>query len=157
MVDRSLTSDGIGDDVLVKVDKFIFCVDSVVLDMEEDIEGPILGSWFLATTQVLIDLKEGELEVKVGDESVKFSLSESMRLIDEEKANCMRIDSLIPSKIELIQNFMTRDPLEDCITRSVSVKELDGENVVSNPELIETILVLNETMKRWGSGREKDC
>lgn len=93
----------------------------------------------------------------MGDESVKFSLSESMRLIDEEKANCMRIDSLIPLKIELIQNFMTRDPLEDCITRSVSVKELDGENVVSNPELIETILVLKETMKRWGSGREKDC
>ena len=37
MADRSLTyPKGIIEDVLVKVDKFIFHVDFVVLDMEED-------------------------------------------------------------------------------------------------------------------------
>ena len=37
MVDRSLTYPrGVIEDVLVKVDKFIFLVDFVVLDMEED-------------------------------------------------------------------------------------------------------------------------
>ena len=50
MADRSLTFlKGIIEDVLVKVDKFIFLVDFVVLDMEEDREAPIiLGRPFLA-------------------------------------------------------------------------------------------------------------
>ena len=50
MEDRSLTYPrGVIEDVLVKVDKFIFLVDFVVLDMEEDREIPlILGRPFLA-------------------------------------------------------------------------------------------------------------
>ena len=51
IVDRSLTyPQGIIEDVLVKVDKFIFPVYFFVLDMEEDKEEPlILGRPFLAT------------------------------------------------------------------------------------------------------------
>ena len=51
IVDRSLTyPQGILEDVLVKVDKFIFPIDFVVLEMEEDKEVLIiLGRPFLAT------------------------------------------------------------------------------------------------------------
>ena len=51
LADRSLAYPrGIVEDVLVKVDKFIFLADFVVLDMEEDSEIPIiLGRPFLAT------------------------------------------------------------------------------------------------------------
>ncbi|XP_073153213.1 uncharacterized protein [Henckelia pumila] len=53
---------GIIEDVLVKVDKFIFPVDFVVLDMEEDLDMPlILGRPFLATGKALIDVQKGEL------------------------------------------------------------------------------------------------
>ena len=45
------------EDVLVKVDKFIFTADFIVLDMEEDKEIPIiLGRPFLATGKALIDV-----------------------------------------------------------------------------------------------------
>jgi len=48
---------GIVEDVLVKVDKFIFPVDFVVLDMEEDEDVQIiLGRPFLATGKTLIDV-----------------------------------------------------------------------------------------------------
>ena len=49
-LDRLFTHpQGIIEDVLVKVDKFIFLVDFIVLDMEEDKEVPIiLGNPFLA-------------------------------------------------------------------------------------------------------------
>ena len=58
MADRTFTYPrGIIEDVLVKVDKFIFSVDFVVLDMEEDKDVPlILGRPFLATGQALIDV-----------------------------------------------------------------------------------------------------
>ena len=51
MADRSIAFPrGILEDVLIKVDKFIFPVDFVVLDMEEDQEILIiLGRPFLAT------------------------------------------------------------------------------------------------------------
>ena len=76
MVNISLTfSKGIIEDVLFKVDKFIFPVDFVVLDIEEDREAPIiLGRPFLATGQVLIDVKRGELTLRVGEDQVKFNL-----------------------------------------------------------------------------------
>ena len=72
MADRLLTYlKGIIEDVLVKVDKFIFLVEFVVSDMEEDREVPlILGRLFLATGQALIDVKNGELTLLVGKEHV---------------------------------------------------------------------------------------
>ena len=45
------------EEVLVKVDKFIFPADFIVLDMEEDKEIPIiLGRLFLATGRAMIDV-----------------------------------------------------------------------------------------------------
>ncbi|XP_062119186.1 uncharacterized protein LOC133832928 [Humulus lupulus] len=49
---------GIIEDILVKVDKFIFPADFIVLDMEEDANVPIiLGSSFLATGRALINFE----------------------------------------------------------------------------------------------------
>ena len=53
MVGQSMASPkGIIEDVLIQVGKFIFLVDFVVLDMEEDEKVPlILGRLFLATSR----------------------------------------------------------------------------------------------------------
>ena len=57
---------GIIEDVLVKVDKFIFPADFIILDMEEDKEVPIiLGRPFLDKGRALIDVQKGELKLKV--------------------------------------------------------------------------------------------
>ena len=59
LTDRSITYPrGIVEDVLVKVDKFIFPVDFIILDMEENHEVPlILGRPFLATGRAMIDVQ----------------------------------------------------------------------------------------------------
>ncbi|KAL0394779.1 UNVERIFIED_CONTAM: hypothetical protein Slati_4444100 [Sesamum latifolium] len=57
------------EDVLVKVEKFIIPVDFIVLDMEEDVNMPlILGRPFLATSRALIDVQKGQLTLRVNDE-----------------------------------------------------------------------------------------
>lgn len=58
LADRSIAHpEGKIEDVLVKVDKFIFLVDFIVLDFEAGLEVPIiLGRPFLATGQALIDV-----------------------------------------------------------------------------------------------------
>ncbi|KAA3461968.1 Retrovirus-related Pol polyprotein from transposon opus [Gossypium australe] len=64
---------GIIEDVLVKVDKFIFPVDFVVLDMDEDIEVPMsLGRPFLTTTRIVINMNTSELVLRVGMKRLLF-------------------------------------------------------------------------------------
>ena len=85
LADRSLTyPHGVVEDVLIKVDKFIFLADFVVLDMEEDHNVPlILGRPFLATRRALIDMHSGELTLKVNEEEVIFNIYQSMKFPDK--------------------------------------------------------------------------
>ena len=71
---------GIIEDVLIKVNKFIFSTDFITLDMEEDKEIPIiLGRPFLATRRDLIDVQKGELKLRVQGEKVTFNVFEVIR------------------------------------------------------------------------------
>ena len=80
MADRSMAQqEGDLEDVLVKVGKFIFLVDFVVIKMEEDTQVPLLlGRPFLATGAALIDVQKGELTLRVGDEAIQFNLHKSL-------------------------------------------------------------------------------
>ncbi|XP_016558134.2 uncharacterized protein LOC107857854 [Capsicum annuum] len=67
-------------DVLVKVASFICPADFVILDYEGDFEVPIiLGSLFLATGNVLIDLRANKLLFRLNDEVVQFDVCQSIK------------------------------------------------------------------------------
>ncbi|KAI3807729.1 hypothetical protein L1987_23663 [Smallanthus sonchifolius] len=74
LADRSIKCPrGILENVLVKVDKFVFPVDFVVMDMEADTTVPIiLGRPFLRTAKAVIDVFDGKFTLRVGDETVTF-------------------------------------------------------------------------------------
>ena len=61
MADISMAQpEGVLEDVLFKVGKFIFLVDLVIMKMEEDTQVPLLlGRSFLATGAALIDVQKG--------------------------------------------------------------------------------------------------
>ena len=85
---------GIIEDVLVKVDKFIFPMDFLVLDMEEDEKVPlVLGRPFLATSRALTDVESGELTMRVEDDKVQLSLYKNDKLQKKESEVCMRISA----------------------------------------------------------------
>ena len=72
--------EGIIEDVLVKVGKFIFPMDFVVIDMEEDKQVILLlGRPFLAICATLIDVKKEEPPMRVGTEEVHFNLNQSLK------------------------------------------------------------------------------
>ena len=82
------------EDVLVKIDKFIFPEDFIVLDMEEDKEIPIiLGRPFLATRRAMIDVQRGELKLRVQDDEVKFNVFEAVRH-STESDTCFMIETM---------------------------------------------------------------
>ncbi|GJT02658.1 reverse transcriptase domain-containing protein [Tanacetum coccineum] len=74
LADRSITRPkGVAEDVFVKVGSFHFPTDFVVVDFEADPRVPlILGRSFLRTSRALIDVYEGELILRDGDERLIF-------------------------------------------------------------------------------------
>ncbi|PIN18141.1 DNA-directed DNA polymerase [Handroanthus impetiginosus] len=85
LADRSLTYPSeVIEDILVKVDKFIFLADFVVFDMEADSKIPIiLGRPFLATSRTLIDVQKGELIMRVQDQQITLNVFKPMKFSNE--------------------------------------------------------------------------
>ena len=70
---------GIVDDVLVKVDKFYYPVDFVVLDTELITVGPnhvpiILGRPFLATSNAIINFRNGVMQLTFGNMTLELNI-----------------------------------------------------------------------------------
>ncbi|GJS14727.1 DNA-directed DNA polymerase [Tanacetum coccineum] len=81
LADRSIKYPiGVCENLLVKVGKFIFPVDFVILKMDEDeLVLIILGRPFLATARAVIDVHEGKLSLRVGSETITFNIGKSMK------------------------------------------------------------------------------
>ncbi|XP_062104335.1 uncharacterized protein LOC133815519 [Humulus lupulus] len=97
LANRSFTYPrGVIEDVLAKVDKFLFLADFVALDMEEDHEIPlILGRSFLATGGALIDVQAGHLTLRVNEEEVRFNIYNGANW-PVAVNTCKRIESFYP-------------------------------------------------------------
>ena len=72
-------------DVPVKVDKFLFPVYFIVLEMEENTEVPlILGRPFLATGRAIIDVHQGQLILRVDEERIIFDMQKLLKFPENE-------------------------------------------------------------------------
>ncbi|XP_039129088.1 uncharacterized protein LOC120265278 [Dioscorea cayenensis subsp. rotundata] len=118
---------GVIEDVLVKIDKFIFPADFIVLDMEEDKDIPILlGRPFLATGRALIDVQKGELCLRVQEEEVTFNVFDAIKYPQASDC-CFRIDDMqviLPNSVKL-QDSLEASLTQECIDdiEEMEVKE----------------------------------
>nr|GEW06100.1 reverse transcriptase domain-containing protein [Tanacetum cinerariifolium] len=81
LADRSITRPkGVAEDVFVKVGKFHFPIDFVVVDFKADPRVPlILGRSFLRTSRALIVVYGEEITLRVNDEAVTFNVNQTTR------------------------------------------------------------------------------
>ena len=141
MENRSMAQlKGILEDLLVKAGKFIFPMDFVVIDIEEDEKIPLLlGRPLLATEVAMIDVKKGELTLIVGTEEVHFNLNQSLKQQDVEEAQFMRVNSIL-DKHEMQHKFFELDLSKESMINSLHNEDLDGEMLMEKTKLNETIL-----------------
>ncbi|KAG9450268.1 hypothetical protein H6P81_010233 [Aristolochia fimbriata] len=72
--------EGVMEDVLVKIQDFIYPCDFIVLDMKVDKNLPIiLGRPFLATAGAIIDCKQGNLTLRLNNDTINFNIKEAMK------------------------------------------------------------------------------
>ncbi|GJX48672.1 reverse transcriptase domain-containing protein [Tanacetum coccineum] len=94
LADRSTTRPtGIAEDVFVRVGKFHFPADFVVVDYVVDPRVPlILGRPFLRTARALIDVYGEELTLRVSDEAITFKVGNTSRYSYNDAESINRID-----------------------------------------------------------------
>ncbi|XP_027337115.1 uncharacterized protein LOC113850771 [Abrus precatorius] len=148
LADRSITYPrGIVEDVLVKVDKFIFPADFIVLDMEEDDEVPIiLGRPFLATGRTIIDVQQGKLTLRLNEEEVVFKVFNSLKH-PSTFDSCNFVSTADVTSLSLnvpqVQDGLMKDVLERILT-------LERRDLHDTEEIIDEILALNSGVPgRW--------
>nr|GEZ89681.1 reverse transcriptase domain-containing protein [Tanacetum cinerariifolium] len=109
LADRSITHlKRVAEDVFVKVRKFYFPTDFVVMDFEADPCVPlILGRSFLRIVRALIDVYREEITLWVNDEVVTFNLNQTIRYsstYDDLSVN--RIDIIDVAREEYAQEIL---------------------------------------------------
>ncbi|XP_057994991.1 uncharacterized protein LOC131175290 [Hevea brasiliensis] len=113
-------------DVGASVGKLFIPVDFVILEMKEDVQIPIiLRRSFLTTAGAIIDVNNGRLTFKVGDEDVKFNLFRTIKHILEPN-ECLRVDIIDKLDEEEFHKRHPEDPLEACIVHGHTA---DSENI----------------------------
>ncbi|XP_074304836.1 uncharacterized protein LOC141639661 [Silene latifolia] len=121
MADRYLNKlMGVLEDVPVRVGKYFIPLDFIVMEMAEDSHVPIiLGRQFLHTAEALIDVRDGSLTLRVGDDTVKFVLDNALKR---------------PHSVALCYMLNIVDPaIHDSFTLYFDMNPSDAPTVASGP------------------------
>ena len=156
MADRSMAQpEGILEDVLVKVEKFVFPVDFVVMQMEEDNQVPLLlGRPFLATRAALIDIQKGELTLRVGDKAMQFTINRSLEHPNVESDSCMVVRNTSLLNDELNSDCIIQHSINEIEMNFQYLESFDCEVLPSNLFNKETISSINENSQNEESSQE---
>nr|GEV16389.1 reverse transcriptase domain-containing protein [Tanacetum cinerariifolium] len=158
LADRSITHPkGVAEDVFVKVEKFHFPTDFIVVDFEADPRVPlILGRSFLRTGCALIDVYGEEITLRVNDEYKTFNLNQTIRysstyddtLVNRVDVIDVACEDFMQDVLDFQYNPKSSSPTlvsDDLISESDSSKIPIGiENSVYDPE--EDILFLEKLL-----------
>ena len=147
---------GILEDVLIKVGKFIFPIDFVLIDIEEDKQVPLLlGRPFLTTGAALIDVKKEELTLRVGDEAMHFSLNHNLKQPEFDTIDYKIVESKVPISFELINDCKIQSSMNENEMNFQYLDVLEVEFLNSNFETKEAILSIDETSTEKCSNEQK--
>lgn len=130
--------------MLIKVDKFYFPVDFLVLDMEP-VRNPssqipvILGRPFLATANATINCRLGTMVLTFGNMKVEMNVFTTLSPTKGDEMNCFMINALE----DLVEEDPTHtspiiDPLEACLAYFA------GEDFEVNEHVMEGVYLLLE-------------
>nr|GEV45927.1 reverse transcriptase domain-containing protein [Tanacetum cinerariifolium] len=151
---------GVAKDVFVKVEKFHFLTDFVVVDLEADPRVPlILVRSFLRTVRALIDVYGEEITLRVNYKAITFNLNQITRYSSTyddllgsdfilEEIEAYLKDDLISSKINhadcdsegdicLIEKFLNNDPFQLPPMDLKQGKVVKAKSLIEEPPKLE--------------------
>jgi hypothetical protein len=133
---------GIIKDVIIKVDKFFFPVDFIVLDTEpvshpERLISVILGRPFLATTNACINYQIGIMEISFGNMKVRLNIFNTFQHAPDHN-ECFFVDHIEEYVEDSLPSLLVDDPLEACLAH-FGFEDFDTDQYVEEVhDLLET-------------------
>ena len=119
--------------VLINEGKFVFLVDFVVINIEEEKQVPLLlGRSLLETEASLIDVRKGELTLRVGDEAMNFNLNHSLKQPKLSSTDCEIAETKIPVSSELTIDCNFQNSMNENEMNFQYLKHLEVEILNSN-------------------------
>nr|GEW56759.1 retrovirus-related Pol polyprotein from transposon 17.6 [Tanacetum cinerariifolium] len=127
LADRTISKPtGVAENVFVKVGKFYFPADFVILDFVADPRVPlILGRPFLSTAHALIDVYEGEITLRHDDQSLTLKCGDTPSISYNNLESLNKVDLIDATYEEYSQAVLG-------FTDDVSTKTPSYEPIVSN-------------------------
>ncbi|GJS48613.1 reverse transcriptase domain-containing protein [Tanacetum coccineum] len=112
---------GIVENVIVKIDRFFFPVNFVLLDMKEDHKiHIILGRPFLATAYAMIDVFNKKISFKVGDETITFDIEKSIRFPHSDDDTYHSVDMIDLSILDYVQEILPLEPFDSFLFEPIN-------------------------------------
>nr|GEZ79755.1 reverse transcriptase domain-containing protein [Tanacetum cinerariifolium] len=129
LADRTISKPtGVAENVFVKVGKFYFPADFVVLDFVADPRVPlILGRPFLSTAHALIDVYEGEIILRHDDQSLTLKCGDTPSISYNNFESLNKVDLIVETCEEYSQEVLG---FADVVSNEVSTPYY--EPIVSN-------------------------
>nr|GFA05788.1 reverse transcriptase domain-containing protein [Tanacetum cinerariifolium] len=130
LVDRTISKPtGVAENVFVKVGKFYFPAEFIILDFVADPRVPlILGRPFLSTAHVLIDVYEGEITLRHDDQSltlkcrdtpsISYNNLESLNKVDLIDATCEEYSQEVLGFTDVVLNEVSSPYYEPIVLNS---------------------------------------
>nr|GFC18242.1 reverse transcriptase domain-containing protein [Tanacetum cinerariifolium] len=130
LADRRISKPtGVAENVFVKVGKFYFPADFVILDFVADPHVPlILGRPFLSTAYALIDVYEGEITLRHDDQSftlkcgdtpsISYNNLESLNKVDLIDATCDEYSQEVLGFTDVVSNEVSSPYYEPIVSNS---------------------------------------
>ena len=135
--------------------KFIFPIDFVVIDIKEDKQvSLLLGRPFLPIGASLIDVKKGELTLRVGDEAMHFNLNQSLKHPEFDNSDCKIVETKDPISSKLKNDCMIQSSMNENEMNFQYIECLDVEFLNSNFEFKKAVPSLNESSAKKSSSYE---
>nr|GFA11070.1 reverse transcriptase domain-containing protein [Tanacetum cinerariifolium] len=140
LADRTISKPtGVAENVFVKVSKFYFPADFVVLDFVADPRVPlILGRPFLSTAHALIDVYEGEIILRHDDQSLTLKCGDTPSISYNNFQSLNKVDLIDATCEEYSQEVLG---FTDVVSEEVSTPYY--ESIVSNSS--QNLTPFNET------------
>ncbi|GJX32076.1 reverse transcriptase domain-containing protein [Tanacetum coccineum] len=142
LADRTISKPlGIAENVFVKVRKFYFPVDFVILDFVADPRVPlILGRPFLSTAHALIDVYEGEIILRHDDQSLILKCGDTPTISYDNFESVKRIDLIDATCAEYapkVLDFTESGDSTSIISDPPSFTPFEGSEMILEEEIEE--------------------
>ena len=104
----------------------------------------------------MIDVKKGELTLRVGKEEVHFNLNQSLKQPNFDNAECKIVQQVVPISPELIYDYIIQNAMKKNEMNFQYIEALDVEYLNSSLEFKETVLSLREISAEKSSSSEEN-